>query len=127
MSAAANDALLASVLAVVTDVAAGSDLLGSVTVNVPVVDVGQAADVLALAAELAVADSGAGVDVAVHFDSAVRIVQIVFVVLRRSLLFAWSARSLGFGWTMRTAGFVRTQRSETFGWTTRTVEFALNV
>ena len=64
-AAAANDALLASVLAVVTDVAAGSDLLGSVTVNVPVVDVGQAADVLALAAELAVADSGAGVDVVV--------------------------------------------------------------
>jgi hypothetical protein len=55
-----------------------------------------------------VADLGTGVDVAVRFDSAVRIVQVVFALLKRTMVFAWAVRSI------------------TFGWAARAVEFALN-
>ena len=96
-AAAGSDEVLSSVLIAVADAAAAVDAAGSITVNVPVADLGQAADTIgAINAALAVADVGAGVDVAVRFDSAVRIVQVVFTLARRTIGFAWTARTIEF-------------------------------
>lgn len=105
-AAAGNDAVLAAVLIAVADAAVAVDAVGSITVNVPVADLGQAVDAIgAISAVLAVLDLGAGVDAAVRFDSAVRIVQVVFTLTGRSTLFAWAARVVSFGWAARTMAF----------------------
>ena len=98
MRAAAADALLTSVLLTVADAAAGTDAVGSITVNVTVSDIGQAVDLLGqIDAVLSVLDLGTGVDVAVQFDSAVKLVKVVFTLARRAMAFVWLARSIEFG------------------------------
>lgn len=125
--AAGSDALLTSVLVTVADTAAGTDTLGSITVNVPVSDMGQAVDVLGqVNAVLSVLDVGAGVDVLVRYDSAVKLVKVVFVLARRAMAFAWRARSVGFAWSLRTVEFAGPAPSIEFAWSRRTIEFVIN-
>ena len=103
---AGSDSLLTSVLLTVADAAAGTDAVGSITVNVAVGDIGQAVDVLGqIDAVLSVLDLGTGVDVAVHYDSAVKLVKVVFTLARRTMAFAWLARSIEFAWSRRTVEF----------------------
>lgn len=103
---AGTDSLLTSALLAVADAAAGTDALGSITVNVAVSDIGQAVDVLGqVNAVLSVLDLGTGVDVALRFDSAVKLVKVVFVLARRTVAFAWLARSIEFRWSRRTVEF----------------------
>ena len=63
-------------------------------------------DVLSqISAALTVLESGAGVDIAVSFDSAIKIVSIVFSVQTRSVVFGWLARSIEFLFVRRTIEF----------------------
>jgi len=121
------DGLLASVLVAVSEAAAAVDGVGDIVVSVPVTDSGQAAVVLgAVSAVLSVTEMGAGVDVAVGFDAAVRIVTIVFAVRRRSVAFAWLTRSVSFGLTQRGIGFLALTPAVSFGLTQREIEFGWN-
>lgn len=97
----ATDDVLQLILVAIADLATGTDAVGSIAVNVPVADAGQAADVLgAVAAALSVADTGSGLDVAVQFDSAIKLVSIVFTLARRTVVFAWAVRSIEFEWNV---------------------------
>ncbi|RIK41611.1 MAG: hypothetical protein DCC55_11380 [Chloroflexi bacterium] len=82
-----NDAVVAAVLATVADVAAGSDAVGSITVNLAVTDTGQGATVLGqVAALIVVLEQATGIDVAVGYDSAVRIVRVSFSLASYSMV-----------------------------------------
>jgi hypothetical protein len=69
---------------------------------------------------------GAGVDVTVAFDSALRIVSVTFAVARRSVAFAWLTRSISFGLAQREIEFAVLTPAVSFGLAQRAIEFSWN-
>jgi hypothetical protein len=74
---------------------------------------------------LAVLENGSGVDVAINFDSAVKIVSVAFSIAKRLVSFVWRFRSVEFFFTQRTVDFVRALHHVDFEFLSRSVEFSL--
>jgi hypothetical protein len=90
----------------ITELATGTDAIGSVSVSLAVPESGSGSDMLAqIVAWVVLAESGSGVDVAVAFDSAVRIATITFSIARRTIVFTFASREIEFNLAQREIEF----------------------
>ena len=119
--------VLATTLKIVSDLAAGTDLVGQVTVSVPLSDAVAGADAISrLLVALATADLGAGVDAVIRIDAATRIAMITFTLRRRQIAFSLAARQIDFSLATRAVTFGLAQRSMEFSLATRSMEFEIS-
>lgn len=89
-------AVLTEILKQIADSGSAADGV-SLSASIALADAATGADtIVAITALLALADSGAGIDVAARFDAAVRIVRLVFSFRRRHAEFQFARRTMQF-------------------------------
>jgi len=90
----------------VSELATGTDAIGNVSVSLAIPESGAGSDLIGqILAWVMLAETGTGVDVAVAFDSAVRIATITFSIARRTIDFSFTSREMEFSLTQREIEF----------------------
>jgi len=97
--------VISAALKTVADSGAGADQL-TITAAIPMTDTGQGLDAIAaISAALTVLDTGAGVDVVIHYDTVARIVKITFTLAKRQITHSMIQREMDFTIKKRTLDF----------------------